>query len=264
MYRLFFFFQAEDGIRDVAVTGVQTCALPILHRPARARSGDDADLGDHTGGLHVAVEDVGITSEGDDSFLDARSAGIVDADDRHAVAQRQLLDLDDLLGRDLAERAPVNSRVIRVHRDRAAVDLTEARHHAVAGDPPLLHAEALRTMRGEQVELDERAFVEQHLDAFARARETFRTPLVRRLVLRMQRLVPALSILVDLLLRDRGRRALRGLDRLEGGRGPAYGRHALWSAGGHTAYRRRVPEHGPEYGPQLDLDHAMTLRQLRT
>src|SRR5256884_7339490 len=27
--RLSFFFQAEDGIRDVAVTGVQTCALPI-------------------------------------------------------------------------------------------------------------------------------------------------------------------------------------------------------------------------------------------
>src|SRR2546422_144366 len=28
----FFFFQAEDGIRDVAVTGVQTCALPISAR----------------------------------------------------------------------------------------------------------------------------------------------------------------------------------------------------------------------------------------
>src|SRR3712207_7741885 len=27
--RLFFFFQAEDGIRDIGVTGVQTCALPI-------------------------------------------------------------------------------------------------------------------------------------------------------------------------------------------------------------------------------------------
>src|SRR2546430_11911547 len=26
---LFFFFQAEDGIRDLTVTGVQTCALPI-------------------------------------------------------------------------------------------------------------------------------------------------------------------------------------------------------------------------------------------
>src|SRR3989449_2758531 len=29
LLRYFFFFQAEDGIRDVAVTGVQTCALPI-------------------------------------------------------------------------------------------------------------------------------------------------------------------------------------------------------------------------------------------
>src|SRR3954464_16105308 len=27
--RVFFFFQAEDGIRDYRVTGVQTCALPI-------------------------------------------------------------------------------------------------------------------------------------------------------------------------------------------------------------------------------------------
>src|SRR5256885_7720460 len=28
-YDFFFFFQAEDGIRDYKVTGVQTCALPI-------------------------------------------------------------------------------------------------------------------------------------------------------------------------------------------------------------------------------------------
>src|SRR3712207_6352146 len=27
---VFFFFQAEDGIRDIGVTGVQTCALPIF------------------------------------------------------------------------------------------------------------------------------------------------------------------------------------------------------------------------------------------
>src|SRR3712207_8345812 len=29
---IFFFFQAEDGIRDIGVTGVQTCALPICTR----------------------------------------------------------------------------------------------------------------------------------------------------------------------------------------------------------------------------------------
>ena len=29
---VFFFFQAEDGIRDYKVTGVQTCALPIWNK----------------------------------------------------------------------------------------------------------------------------------------------------------------------------------------------------------------------------------------
>src|SRR3712207_6839263 len=31
LFFCFFFFQAEDGIRDIGVTGVQTCALPILN-----------------------------------------------------------------------------------------------------------------------------------------------------------------------------------------------------------------------------------------
>src|SRR3989449_105627 len=74
-----FFFQAEDGIRDVAVTGVQTCALPISrflerhlrarvlhgldhgaeHRdPDRAFELVDADLGPHVG--TVALHEGGV------------------------------------------------------------------------------------------------------------------------------------------------------------------------------------------------------------
>src|SRR6516165_7314699 len=45
-YVFFFFFQAEDGIRDLTVTGVQTCALPISTPGAPRRTwladGDDA------------------------------------------------------------------------------------------------------------------------------------------------------------------------------------------------------------------------------
>src|SRR5256885_8025997 len=41
---LFFFFQAEDGIRDYKVTGVQTCALPIYHRRGPV-GGDDLAAG---------------------------------------------------------------------------------------------------------------------------------------------------------------------------------------------------------------------------
>src|SRR2546430_7277538 len=35
---LFFFFQAEDGIRDLTVTGVQTCALPICSTKRKPRT----------------------------------------------------------------------------------------------------------------------------------------------------------------------------------------------------------------------------------
>src|SRR5207245_1273281 len=53
---LSFFFQAEDGIRDATVTGVQTCALPIWNEASRLREvggvlrGDGLPLEDHRGG----------------------------------------------------------------------------------------------------------------------------------------------------------------------------------------------------------------------
>src|SRR5258708_548052 len=57
----FFFFQAEDGIRDDLVTGVQTCALPIYwveagHRAQRGHSnGVQNTLGDQCGDARVWV-----------------------------------------------------------------------------------------------------------------------------------------------------------------------------------------------------------------
>src|SRR5256885_10631264 len=51
----FFFFQAEDGIRDYKVTGVQTCALPIL-RLAGVNGNDLVyDLGSGDGRLVIAA-----------------------------------------------------------------------------------------------------------------------------------------------------------------------------------------------------------------
>src|SRR2546426_4914325 len=38
VFLFFFFFQAEDGIRDYKVTGVQTCALPIWSAPSTMSS----------------------------------------------------------------------------------------------------------------------------------------------------------------------------------------------------------------------------------
>src|SRR3712207_9119128 len=64
-----FFFQAEDGIRDIGVTGVQTCALPI----SALRAFEDlAEAGDgHRGGEPVGID-----------LLDGRREEDVDAERR--------------------------------------------------------------------------------------------------------------------------------------------------------------------------------------
>src|SRR2546430_5635829 len=55
----FFFFQAEDGIRDLTVTGVQTCALPISVRDslAQAREMAAVELNSATDNPLVFVRD---------------------------------------------------------------------------------------------------------------------------------------------------------------------------------------------------------------
>src|SRR5437762_10916170 len=49
LFLFFFFFQAEDGIRDTSVTGVQTCALPISECEVVDSGQAEADL--DAGGL---------------------------------------------------------------------------------------------------------------------------------------------------------------------------------------------------------------------
>src|SRR4030067_2515958 len=72
-----FFFQAEDGIRDKLVTGVQTCALPISRRPG---SGALEGRRPHRGPPDGALED---------RVDRRRQADQADLEFRRAVRRRQ-------------------------------------------------------------------------------------------------------------------------------------------------------------------------------
>src|SRR3989475_9085131 len=55
---VFFFFQAEDGIRDLTMTGVQTCALPISARCCRLpQPSTDFRFGSERSGVLVRGEE---------------------------------------------------------------------------------------------------------------------------------------------------------------------------------------------------------------
>src|SRR2546430_10537421 len=92
--RIVFFFQAEDGIRDLTVTGVQTCALPISFRQTfnLEASSEDPNLGFDGGVLELSTDD-------GNTFQDILAAGgsfamggydrIISADRGRPIAGRQ-------------------------------------------------------------------------------------------------------------------------------------------------------------------------------
>src|SRR5256885_9795210 len=59
----FFFFQAEDGIRDYKVTGVQTCALPIYTRWGQDLGSALTEVGDRLAAVLPALRSEEHTSE---------------------------------------------------------------------------------------------------------------------------------------------------------------------------------------------------------
>src|SRR5690554_3556935 len=80
MLLFFFFFQAEDGIRDADVTGVQTCALPILMLDRSfgepfANKAANIRLGFREEFANKAIDEFDIRTQGTDTLAGRLSGG---------------------------------------------------------------------------------------------------------------------------------------------------------------------------------------------
>src|SRR5690606_458972 len=131
----FFFFQAEDGIRDFHVTGVQTCALPILLSPEVELTGDTQVL--------VRLQSIFSDLQIDGEAALARWLGPVAAHGLGELARggrnwfgsaRQSLEraVGDYLteeGRQLVGRAEADASAAMIHELRLQLDRLDARLH---------------------------------------------------------------------------------------------------------------------------------------
>src|SRR2546427_6215549 len=84
--RRFFFFQAEDGIRDLTVTGVQTCALPILVADRQGRASGVRELvlvTAHLDSINIAGGPSANAPGADDNA--SGSAGLMEIDRKSVV-----------------------------------------------------------------------------------------------------------------------------------------------------------------------------------
>src|SRR3989440_7637781 len=139
----FFFFQAEDGIRDLIVTGVQTCALPIwvlVTQPGGRACGTEVEIGHGVGAERAQLGD---TLPRLERPAGRPRAAVLREDLDHtrrrfgAVQRARRRTLDDLDvihvgGIDIVERARL---VIRAP-ERVRVRVVERRAGGPGGPPP--------------------------------------------------------------------------------------------------------------------------------
>src|SRR5882762_10360349 len=100
-FSFFFFFQAEDGIRDSSVTGVQTCALPISEdasgRKAVAKR-DRRGIGSRIHDREAHVVDVGANRITEEHHLHDRQR------DQHGGRSTVAPDVKELLSKQTLQR----------------------------------------------------------------------------------------------------------------------------------------------------------------
>src|SRR5215207_6379394 len=146
-YRPCFFFQAEDGIRDPRVTGVQTCALPILPGSVRGLTADAARLVDRartdSPGEVTAV--VAWTAYDAPSLLHVAFEASARAGGRLLAA--------DLRGLDAARGTPPNLTAVGHSYGSTTVGATLRDHHTGVDDAVLLGSPGAGVDRAAQLGL---------------------------------------------------------------------------------------------------------------
>src|SRR3989454_12730897 len=139
----FFFFQAEDGIRDYKVTGVQTCALPIWWR-RESQGLEPRDVAEQAGQRLVACEAAAVEYQPALERLGGKRQVVRDHEQRHAPGRAV-----EQGARDACPQRPIepDGRLVeheqrRLERQRAGErgELTEGRREVV-GVVPGVHGE---------------------------------------------------------------------------------------------------------------------------
>ena len=123
------------------------------------------DLGDDSRSGRVPVENLSVAAERSHSLLDAGTSGIVEADDRCSLPQRQIHDLADLAGAGFAKRSAKHGEVLSEQIDETPVHAGETGDDSVSRVAVSVEPEAVPPMFHEPPGLFERAGVGKGLDS---------------------------------------------------------------------------------------------------
>src|SRR5208283_445174 len=124
-----------------------------VHSSAGARAHDDRYLWDYSRCPDISIEDLTVSGQAFDAFLDTGSARILNADERKTISVSEIHNLADLLGVGKREASPKHGKVLGKHVHSPAVDSAESGDHAFTWYLGLGHAEIRAAVCHEFVHL---------------------------------------------------------------------------------------------------------------
>ena len=161
----------RSGHKHVARTSDhedEICDRRAVDGASRARTHHRGDLRNHAGTKGVLKKDVRVAAERVHTLLDARSAGVIEADHGCTVLLGQLHHIDDLARVGCAERSAEHREILREDVDEAAIYRPVAGDHAISVGSIILESEVRYLMADEHAHFLERAFVQEDFQALSR------------------------------------------------------------------------------------------------
>src|SRR5262245_4845408 len=172
-----------------------------IHGAAGARSHNRGELRHHARSHDITLKYFSVSRQAVDALLNARAAGVVDANDRRAVLHRHVHYLADLLRHHPAETATEHGEVLGIDVNQTAVDGAVTGDDRVAQVLLLVQAEIDAVVRAQTIDLDKTTVVEQNIEALARqelsllvlAARAFRTPAGFRFLVKFAKLLDVIG-----------------------------------------------------------------------
>src|SRR5205814_341350 len=129
---------------------------------------DAADLWHNAACQSIAKKDICITAKTYHALLNARAAGIIQADNWRTDLHCEIHDFADLFRVRFGKGAAKDCEVLGEDKDFPAVDQAVTGHDSIAGINLIFQSKIMRTMLNQSVKLLKCSFIEEKIDAFTR------------------------------------------------------------------------------------------------
>ena len=142
-----------------------------INRPSSAGAHNQGQLGNHATGLSITPENLGISAQRIDSFLNPGTSGIVDSHNRSPDIKGHIHDFADLAGMSQRQRTSEYSEILRKSKNPPSIHQPGPGNDTISHNRFLLHTELRAGVSHKAIGFMESAGIKKQLHSFPSCQE---------------------------------------------------------------------------------------------